>query len=66
NVFVDATNRLTRIINWECCGWFPMWWEYTKLCYRRDFYHQWLDLIDDVHTARLKELEVERDLWKYT
>lgn len=59
--------RLSGIIDWECAGYLPEYWEFTKAMYgtrqkpilenifRRAFKHQYES-----------ELEVERKLWRYT
>ncbi|RMD43111.1 hypothetical protein DV735_g1999, partial [Chaetothyriales sp. CBS 134920] len=51
NLLVDR-GRLRGIIDWECAGFLPEYWEFTKAMYSAR-----------QHPA---ELEVERKLWRYT
>lgn len=30
NVLVNENGRISGIVDWECAGWFPEYWEYTK------------------------------------
>lgn len=56
--------KVVAIIDWECAGWYPEYWEYTKAHYNwallPEFYEmlrQRIDRYDD-------ELEAERFLWR--
>ncbi|KZV69631.1 kinase-like protein [Peniophora sp. CONT] len=35
NILVDADYRPTGLIDWECAGWMPEYWEFTSAAYRR-------------------------------
>ncbi|KAG6104364.1 hypothetical protein E4U13_008404 [Claviceps humidiphila] len=60
--------RLSGIIDWETCGWFPDYWDYTKAHYITKFNRRWLKMVDAVF-GKLgnyeAELTVERQLWEY-
>ncbi|XWX01577.1 hypothetical protein V2A60_009605 [Cordyceps javanica] len=57
--------RITGIIDWECAGWYPEYWEYTKMWYdERPPYKTFFDAIEG--TAAIEkypeELEAECDI----
>lgn len=64
NILIDR-GRLSGIVDWECAGFFPEYWEFTKLMYgvRRDAELQ--KIIRDAFTegAYEEELEAEKLLW---
>ncbi|ESZ90636.1 kinase domain-containing protein [Sclerotinia borealis F-4128] len=64
--------KITGIIDWEFSGWFPEYWEYTKMYfgwrpYRGDFYHE----MDKGITTYPQELAADKatlkvyDIWSY-
>lgn len=66
NLLVDR-GRLSGIIDWECAGYMPEYWEFTKA--------MWTTLQDPVLESIFRrafghcyesELSVERKLWRYT
>jgi len=30
NILADETGQTTGIVDWECAGWYPEYWDYTK------------------------------------
>ncbi|CCE27336.1 uncharacterized protein CPUR_00810 [Claviceps purpurea 20.1] len=60
--------RLSGFIDWEMCGWYPDYWDYTKAHYITKFNRRWLKMVDAVF-GKLgnyeAELAVERQLWEY-
>ncbi|KAG4443298.1 hypothetical protein IFR05_001242 [Cadophora sp. M221] len=71
NILVK-NGKITGIIDWEFSGWFPEYWEYTKMYfgwrpYREDFYHE----MDKVLTTYPEELAADKailkvyDIWSY-
>lgn len=71
NIMVK-NGKITGIIDWEFGGWFPEYWEYTKMYfgwrpYREDFYHE----MDKVLTTYPQELAAGKailkayDIWSY-
>lgn len=62
NILVRDGN-LTAIIDWECAGWYPEYWEYTKAHYNCVYLPEFHDMLDQ-HLHRYdKELQAERVLW---
>lgn len=63
NIMVDKRGNLTGIVDWECFGWFPEYWEYTKAHFAMRYTIRWLaDVIDQVFPAYREELYVENML----
>lgn len=71
NIMV-VNEKITGIIDWEFAGWFPEYWEYTKMYfgwrpYRADFYYE----MDKVLTTYPQELAADKatlkeyDIWSY-
>lgn len=64
NILIDR-GRLSGIVDWECAGFFPEYWEFTKLMYgvMRDAELQ--KIIRDAFTegAYEEDLEAEKLLW---
>ncbi|KAG5958159.1 hypothetical protein E4U56_005781 [Claviceps arundinis] len=60
--------RLSGFIDWETCGWFPDYWDYTKAHFITKLNRRWLKIVDAVF-GKLgnyqAELAVERQLWEY-
>ena len=64
NVIVKD-GRIAAIIDWEFAGWWPEYWEYTKIWYgyreyRADFYKK----LDGLIQTYPDELAAEMALWK--
>jgi aminoglycoside phosphotransferase (APT) family kinase protein len=64
NVIVKD-GKIAAIIDWETAGWFPEYWEYTKIRYqwrpyREEFYRE----IDRVMVTYPVELRAEQAIWK--
>lgn len=64
NIMVKSCS-ITGIIEWEFSGWYPEYWEYTKIYYgwrpyREDFYH----IFDRFTKTYPAELAAEREIWK--
>ena len=55
--------RITGIVDWENAGWFPEYWEYTKMHYTVRSLIRWLaDVVDQVFEGYREELFVENML----
>jgi hypothetical protein len=59
--------KIVGIIDWETAGWYPEYWEYTKMWFAtRPAYKKFYEavennpLIDNYH----EELKAERDIWR--
>ncbi|KAG5990811.1 hypothetical protein E4U52_004226 [Claviceps spartinae] len=60
--------RLSGIIDWETCGWYPDYWDYTKAHFITKLHRRWLKIVDAVFEKLGNfeaELAVERQLWWY-
>jgi aminoglycoside phosphotransferase (APT) family kinase protein len=67
NILADQDSRITGIVDWECAGWYPEYWEYTKAHFGVRYGIRWLaDVIDQVFTGFREELYVENMLSDYT
>ncbi|KAF2425514.1 kinase-like protein [Tothia fuscella] len=63
NVLADETGKITGIVDWECSGWFPEHWEYTKAHFAVRYTIRWLaDVVDRVFPDYREELWVENML----
>ncbi|KAH7910259.1 kinase-like domain-containing protein [Hygrophoropsis aurantiaca] len=58
-----SQNRLTGLIDWECAGWYPEYWDYTGAVHRRQRYTEWYDLFRRVFPQYQVELDVEMAFW---
>ncbi|KAG6113870.1 hypothetical protein E4U31_007640 [Claviceps sp. LM219 group G6] len=60
--------RLSGIIDWETCGWFPDYWDYTKAHFITKLHRRWLRIVDAVFKKLGNfeaELAVESQIWWY-
>lgn len=57
--------RLSGIVDWECAGFYPEYWEFTKLFYGAQPPPDMQSVIHDAFTGDTyeEELETERLLW---
>jgi aminoglycoside phosphotransferase len=63
NILVDERGRITGIVDWECAGWYPEYWEYTKAHFAVRYTIRWLaDVVDQVFPSYRQELYVENML----
>lgn len=65
NILVDR-GRLSGIVDWENAGWFPEYWEYTKVHYINRWRNRFLDdVVEKIFPDYKKELENEQFLWQW-
>ena len=66
NILVDK-GRLSGIVDWENAGWFPEYWDYTKIHYIvfRASKRYLDDVVDRVFPDYKRELEGELALFRY-
>jgi len=58
--------RIVGIIDWECAGWFPEYWEYTRSYFgSRYSLPCWWEMFQEVMDEYPDELEVEQRLAAY-
>ncbi|KAE8308125.1 hypothetical protein BDV41DRAFT_581712 [Aspergillus transmontanensis] len=64
NILIDR-GRLSGIVDWECAGFYPKYWEFTKLMYGAERFPEIQDIIRDAFAGGSyeEELEAERLLW---
>jgi serine/threonine protein kinase len=64
NILIDH-GRLSGIVDWECAGFYPEYWEFTKLFYGAQASPEIQSVIRDAFTEDTyeEELETERLLW---
>ena len=59
--------RITGIIDWEFAGWYPEYWEYTKMYFAegRPGYKGFFEAVEGEQAIEKfgEELEAERDIW---
>lgn len=67
NILIDR-GRLSGIVDWECAGFYPEYWEFTKLMYGAERFPEIQRIIRDAFTEDNYEgeLEAERLLWNDT
>lgn len=57
--------KIAAIIDWETAGWFPEYWEYTKIHYQwRPYREEYYQAIDRVLMRYPVELRAEQAIWK--
>ncbi|KAJ5511933.1 hypothetical protein N7453_004036 [Penicillium expansum] len=64
NIMIEH-GRLSGIVDWECAGFYPEYWEFTKLFYGAQPPPDMQSVIHDAFTGDTyeEELETERLLW---
>ncbi|KAF4547528.1 Hypothetical protein D9617_40g012670 [Elsinoe fawcettii] len=62
NVMV-RNGKVVGLIDWAFAGWYPEYWEYTKLHYGQLNVPEWYEALEAGLTRYDEELEVERSLW---
>ncbi|KAJ8062498.1 hypothetical protein OCU04_009028 [Sclerotinia nivalis] len=66
NILVDQ-GKLSGIIDWECAGFLPEYWEFTKAMYGRWWFEDEVELVRRVFGDNYeKELKTEMKLWDMT
>jgi aminoglycoside phosphotransferase len=62
NILVDQDNRLSGILDWECAGWCPEYWEFTTVM-RFGLNSWWYQVVSFLGGDQyLAELECDREL----
>ncbi|KAF2469556.1 kinase-like protein [Lindgomyces ingoldianus] len=60
NILVDGNGKISGIVDWECAGWYPEYWEYTKAHFSARYSIRWTaDVIDQDFLGYRDELRVE-------
>lgn len=53
------------VIDWECAGWLPEYWDYTRAWVARGDFKEWWDMFDEVVKRYDDELEVQKRMCDY-
>jgi hypothetical protein len=56
--------KVVAIIDWECAGWYPEYWEYTKAHYNSVFLPEFYEMLRQKIDRYDDELKAERILWR--
>lgn len=56
--------RIAAIIDWECGGWYPEYWEYTKAHYNMVLLPEFYAMLREKIDRYDMELKAERTLWR--
>ncbi|KAK3699037.1 hypothetical protein LTR37_016641 [Vermiconidia calcicola] len=69
NIMVSSSHprKITGILDWEQCGWYPEYWEYCKLHLNSPWSHEWrkegfADSVTERHEA---ELDAIGEYWHW-
>lgn len=63
NTLVRGSN-VVAIIDWECSGWYPEYWEYTKAHYNSALLPEFYEMLRRHIPQYDEELAAERTLWR--
>ncbi|KAF1997655.1 kinase-like protein [Amniculicola lignicola CBS 123094] len=67
NILVDDNGKLSGIVDWECAGWYPEYWEFTKAHNQAQYTVRWTaDVMDRVFLGYRDELKAEDMLCSMT
>ncbi|KAF9804266.1 hypothetical protein IEO21_09451 [Rhodonia placenta] len=65
NILLDEDMRPVGLVDWECAGWMPEYWDYTYALYMRyPVYMEWVDLFTRIFPQYRVEFEAECKLWE--
>ncbi|KAJ8106730.1 hypothetical protein OPT61_g9348 [Boeremia exigua] len=60
NILVDETGRISGIVDWECAGWYPEYWEHARMHFTVRRTQRWTaDVFDQIFPGYRDELDVE-------
>ncbi|EME38212.1 hypothetical protein DOTSEDRAFT_75704 [Dothistroma septosporum NZE10] len=63
NILVRG-GKVVAIVDWECAGWYPEYWEYTSAHYNYVLLPEFYDKLSAASDRYDEELKAERELWK--
>ncbi|DAA76881.1 TPA_exp: Uncharacterized protein A8136_7110 [Trichophyton benhamiae CBS 112371] len=64
NVLVKG-GRIVAIVDWEFAGWYPEYWEYTKIHYGyRPYREEFFNALEKTMTTYPEELKAETAIWR--
>lgn len=56
--------KIVAILDWECSGWYPEYWEYTKAHYNSVLLPEFYEMLRERIPRYDQELAAERALWR--
>ncbi|KAK7688270.1 hypothetical protein QCA50_008640 [Cerrena zonata] len=56
--------RITGLLDWECAGWWPEYWEYTIAMYFHRMSPSWSAAFNSIFPGYGEELEAEMAIWE--
>ncbi|KAF8157142.1 kinase-like domain-containing protein [Crassisporium funariophilum] len=65
NILVDEKLRPCALVDWECAGWMPEYWELIRALYARQRYLGWTKVFTDIFPSYEAELTVQNAVWKH-
>jgi len=65
NILVRDDATVAAIIDWECAGWYPEYWEYTMAHYNSVLLPEFYDMLRERIDRYDDELKAERSLWRW-
>lgn len=63
NILVH-NGRLCGLVDWDCAGWYPEYWDYAVAIYHIRQLPFWVDSFSRIFPQYHDELEVERAIWE--
>ena len=61
---LSLNGKMTGLIDWDCAGWFPEYWDYAVAIYHHRRNPFWVGCFSRVFPQYEDELEIEREIWK--
>lgn len=65
NILVRDDGTVAAIIDWECAGWYPEYWEYTMAHYNSVLLPEFYEMLREKIDRYDDELKAERALWRW-
>lgn len=63
NIMIN-NGKVSAIVDWEFGGWYPEYWEYTKVHYGRTNRSEWYNGLENAMERYDDELKAEQTLWR--
>ena len=61
---LSHNGQMTGLIDWDCAGWFPEYWDYAVAIYHHRRNPFWVGCFSRVFPQYEDELEIEKEIWK--
>lgn len=66
NIILDDEYRPVGLVDWECAGWLPEYWELISSVAQAPRYAEWCDLLRNILPMYDDELALDQMLYKYS